>query len=178
MNKFLQKNSESLVSMFLGGLVVILAAVLAFNYFKNQNSQNLTENAPELSEEISEDATAAVKLPTTHTIVAGETLWSIAEKYYNNGFSYKEIAAANNIGDAKNLKVGTKLTIPITQVAAPLNVINRIDGTSYTVVKGDSLWQISVRAYNDGYRWLEIAKANNLTNPGIIHSGNVLTIPR
>lgn len=54
----------------------------------------------------------------------------------------------------------------------------RIDGTSYTVQKGDYLWDIAVRAYGDGYRWVDIARANNLSNPDIIHSGNVFAIPR
>jgi len=179
MNKFLQKNSESLVSMFLGALVVVLVAVLAFNYFKNQQTinQDQIQSVEELNGEIT-DSASAVKLPTTHTVAAGETLWSLAEKYYNNGFSYHEIADANNISNAADLEVGTKLTIPVAKVSAPLNVVDRIDGTSYTVVKSDNLWQISVRAYGDGYRWTEIAKANNLANPNFIHAGNVLTIPR
>jgi nucleoid-associated protein YgaU len=45
-------------------------------------------------------------------------------------------------------------------------------------VKGDSLWKIAVRAYGDGYKWVSIAKANKLVNPNLIHSGNVLTLPR
>lgn len=53
-----------------------------------------------------------------------------------------------------------------------------IEGTSYTVIKGDTLWDIAVRAYGDGYKWTEIASANNLVNPNIIHAGNVFTLPR
>ena len=53
-----------------------------------------------------------------------------------------------------------------------------IAGDSYTVVKGDNLWNIAVRAYGDGFRWTEIAEANNLVNPSIIHRGNVFVIPR
>ncbi len=51
------------------------------------------------------------------------------------------------------------------------------EGT-YTVAKGDSLWVIAERAYGDGYRWVDIAEANSLVNPDIIHPGNVLTLPR
>jgi nucleoid-associated protein YgaU len=54
----------------------------------------------------------------------------------------------------------------------------KINGNSYTVVKGDNLWEIAVRAYGDGYKWTEIAKANKLANPDIIHSGNKFTLPR
>jgi nucleoid-associated protein YgaU len=53
-----------------------------------------------------------------------------------------------------------------------------INGESYTVQRGDYLWEIAVRAYGDGYRWVDIARANNLANPGLIFSGNVLTLPR
>lgn len=32
-----------------------------------------------------------------HIVKSGESLWSIAEKYYNNGVKYKDIAKLNNI---------------------------------------------------------------------------------
>jgi len=48
----------------------------------------------------------------------------------------------------------------------------------YTVVAGDSLWNIAVREYGDGYAWTKIATANNLINPDLIHAGNVLRLPR
>ena len=50
--------------------------------------------------------------------------------------------------------------------------------TKYTVVRGDSLWQISTRLYGTGYNWVLIAQENKLTNPNIIHAGNVLTVPK
>jgi nucleoid-associated protein YgaU len=50
-------------------------------------------------------------------------------------------------------------------------------GGSYTVVHGDNLWNIAVAAYGDGYRWVDIAEANDLVNPNIIHAGNVFVIP-
>lgn len=55
--------------------------------------------------------------------------------------------------------------------------VNVTAGSSYTVVRGDNLWDIAVAAYGDGYRWTDIAEANDLVNPSIIHAGNVLTIP-
>ena len=53
-----------------------------------------------------------------------------------------------------------------------------ITGSSYTVVHGDNLWDIAVRAYGDGYKWVEIANANDLANPNLIHTGNLFVIPR
>lgn len=67
-----------------------------------------------------------------------------------------------------------------TATVVPQQIITQqyaISGAVYTVKTGDSLWNIAVRAYNNGYKWVDIAKANNLTNPSIIHSGNVLKIP-
>jgi nucleoid-associated protein YgaU len=49
---------------------------------------------------------------------------------------------------------------------------------NYTVVAGDNLWKIAERAYGDGARWKEIAEANDLDNPSIIHAGNVFSLPR
>jgi nucleoid-associated protein YgaU len=56
--------------------------------------------------------------------------------------------------------------------------MTKISGNTYTVVRGDNLWNIAVRAYGDGFRWVEIAKANKLVNPHLIHAGNKFTLPR
>lgn len=47
----------------------------------------------------------------------------------------------------------------------------------YTVVKGDTLWGIAKRYYGNGSRYPEIARANNIANPDIIHIGQKLLIP-
>ncbi len=53
-----------------------------------------------------------------------------------------------------------------------------ISGATYTVVKGDHLWGIAVRAYGDGFRWVDIASDNELLNPNLIHPGNLLSLPQ
>jgi nucleoid-associated protein YgaU len=50
-------------------------------------------------------------------------------------------------------------------------------GGTITVQKNDSLWKIAQRVYKDGYKWTEIAKANNLKNPGLIYVGQSLALP-
>lgn len=47
----------------------------------------------------------------------------------------------------------------------------------YTVVSGDTLWAIAQRFYGNGSRYSEIAKANNIANPNVIHVGQKLLIP-
>ena len=57
----------------------------------------------------------AQPVPKTHTVVAGNTLWGIAAKYYGSGAQYAKIYSANKalIGCNPNvIKVGQKLVIP------------------------------------------------------------------
>jgi putative chitinase len=49
--------------------------------------------------------------------------------------------------------------------------------STYTIKPGDDLWSISEDVYNDGYKWIEIAKINKIKNPELIHVGNKLMIP-
>jgi nucleoid-associated protein YgaU len=53
-----------------------------------------------------------------------------------------------------------------------------ITGTTYTIVRGDTLWDIACRAYGDCYQWSKIAQANKLENPNLIFAGNTVTLPR
>jgi len=48
---------------------------------------------------------------------------------------------------------------------------------THTVAKGEHLWQIAVDFYQDGYKWTEIAKANELVNPDVLTEGQVLVLP-
>jgi nucleoid-associated protein YgaU len=48
---------------------------------------------------------------------------------------------------------------------------------TYTVEAGDTLWAISERFYGDGSKYQVIADASGISNPDLIHPGQVLTIP-
>ena len=50
---------------------------------------------------------------------------------------------------------------------------------TYTVVAGDSLSKIAKREYGDANKWHQIYAANKATisNPDLIHPGQVLTLP-
>lgn len=62
-------------------------------------------------------------------------------------------------------------------VNAKLGVTSKPSARYYTVVKGDTLWAIAKKYYGDGNRYPEIARANNIANPNIIHIGQKLLIP-
>ena len=48
---------------------------------------------------------------------------------------------------------------------------------TYTVVKGDCLWNIAAKVYGSGFLFDEIAKANGISEPYTIYVGQQLTIP-
>lgn len=63
-----------------------------------------------------------------------------------------------------------------TQVEADVTPEN-LPG-NYTVKEGDTLFGIAANYYNDGYKFTEIVKANNLTDENNIQAGQVLVIPK
>ena len=50
---------------------------------------------------------------------------------------------------------------------------------TYTVVKGDCLWNIAKKYYGDGSQWNKIYDANTgkIANPNLIYPGQVFGIP-
>lgn len=50
--------------------------------------------------------------PRTHTVVSGDTLWAIAEKFYGDGNKYQVIADASGIANPDLIHPGQVLTIP------------------------------------------------------------------
>lgn len=49
--------------------------------------------------------------------------------------------------------------------------------SSYTVVKGDTLWGIAKRFLGDGARYTEIAALSGIGNPNLIKVGQVVKLP-
>lgn len=52
----------------------------------------------------------------------------------------------------------------------------RVTPQTYTVKKGDTLWDIACRFYGDGTKWGRIAAKNGVTNPRKLQIGKVLTL--
>lgn len=171
-------SSDSYVSMALGLAVVLLVGVLIFNYFQRGSTTDSQKAADGQTTE--QGATGSAVLPATHTVAQGETLWTIAEKYYKSGYNWVDIQKANNLANANAIETGQTLTIPSADpitVGATGQVSSATTDKKYTVSKGDFLWKIAVMQYGNGYKWVDIARANNLRNPNVIHQGNVLILP-
>ncbi|ORX00530.1 LysM peptidoglycan-binding domain-containing protein [Mycolicibacillus trivialis] len=72
------------------------------------------EAKPAAAEKPAEQPAAppAPPVPRTHTVVSGDTLWAIAEKFYGDGNKYQQIADANGIANPDLIHPGQELTIP------------------------------------------------------------------
>lgn len=187
--------NQSYLSLVLGLLIVIVAGVLIFNFFKGSEpslgpSQNtVSEGTPDVKPE---------NLPGKYTVKEGDTLFTISEKYYNDGNQFTKIAEENKLASADAITTGQVLEIPKLEAVAQkteTTVIpsqdlgtggatnltiwgEKITEDSYTVVEGDWLSTIAGRAYGDIMAYPKIAEANNIKNPDIIEPGQVLKIPR
>ena len=174
------KNPDSLVSLFLGVAVVVVTGVLIFNYVREKKADVAKS---ETKKEQQQKSATNMSLPATYTVAEGDSLWSIAQKYFGSGYNWVDIATANTLVDANLIEVGQKLTVPNVpkrpegQTLSNSVVVKMPADGKYTVKLGETLWTISADVYGTGFRWEEIAKKNNLSNPNTIHAGNVLQLP-
>ncbi len=69
-------------------------------------------------------------------------------------------------------------TAAIPTISEGTTANNQPHQQTYVVKAGDDLWNIAEKFYKSGDNWVDIAKANNLSDPSMIFSGNVLIIPK
>lgn len=115
---------------------------------KLKSTNNLTSNTLQIGQVLKIPGTSTT-LPTTHTVSSGETLYKIASTY---GTTVNELKKLNNL-ISDNLYPGQTLKLPGTTEE---NI-----GNTYTVKKGDTLYQIASK-YNISVD--ELKSLNNLTS--------------
>lgn len=109
---------------------------------------------------------------TTYTVKAGDTLYSIANRYK---VSVSQLASANKLSNANVIRIGQKLIIP-GKAAAPAKPAPAPAATvKHTVKSGDTLYSLS-RKY--GTTVTKIKTANKIGSSNIIRVGQVLTISK
>jgi LysM repeat protein len=142
----------------------------------------LTPAAPVTPVETAAPAPAA----RTHVVKKGDSLWKIAKL---ENVSVGELARANKLSKTSTLKIGQKLTIPVSKsetptvaaaTVAPIStdsaapaVAADVSGANYTVKSGDSLWKIARR---QSVTVAAIKQANNLSSDSL-KIGQKLRIP-
>ncbi len=194
------KIKQNYQSIILGVLVILIGVSVLL---KASNTGKKTETAAEKAAQKMEET--VVSPGQTYMVQKGDTLWSISEKTYKTGYAWRDVAKANKLTNPNNIEAGQSLAMPTVDVkkytammlpkalpkvekaieskpavsAAQTSQVT-IKGASYTVVAGDHLWGIAVRAYGDGYAWSKIWKANSakIKNPNLIYPGTVLNLPR
>jgi len=111
----------------------------------------------------------------TYTVVKGDTLWSISQRY---DVKMNSIISTNNLKEISRLSIGQKLKLPITNMDIAKAEGYSQDATAeeiiYYVKKGESLWSIS-REYN--VKLEAIIAANSIADASKISTGQQLRIP-
>lgn len=106
------ENRHSYLNLILGFLIIIVAGVLIYNYFNRPSSDDLgpsqtTEESTTTTADVSKD-----NLPGKYTVKEGDTLFLIAEKYYDDGYKFNLIVDANKLSDPNNISANQVLEIP------------------------------------------------------------------
>jgi len=180
---------ENWGGIILATVVLAIIGLLIFNFVSGKPSPQLEKITPTPSPKAEEAAPGKVSLPTTYTVVKGDHLGKISQRFYNRGDLWPAIAKENNLANPSIIEAGTKLKIPELANAQKITIQDiapkekgQITGGTYVVQRGDTLWDIAQRAYGSGFEWTRISQANQIGqlpngNP-LIHAGNVLVIPR
>jgi soluble lytic murein transglycosylase-like protein len=113
---------------------------------------------------------APASASTPHTVVQGETLWSIATA---NGMSAETVAAANGLSPDAHVVLGSTIQVPDAAAAAPAQGAPPALG-AYTVQPGDTLSGIAART---GVSAAEIGWMNGVDPGGTLLAGMALKLP-
>ncbi len=111
---------------------------------------------------------------TRYTVEHGDDLWSLAERFYDEGREWRKIAAANPdilTGGPDRLVPGWRLLIPDVE-QPPAARTTRVQ-------RGDTLTSIADRLWSEPDRWPELYAANRfqLDDPDELPVGLALVLP-
>jgi LysM repeat protein len=131
-------------------------------------------------------AAPAASGPSRYTIVRGDTISGIAQRY---GLTTAGLLAANGLTRASIIYPGQTITLSGSSIAiTPVSSVTPVDPPStpptstpapvinntYTIARGDTVTSIAARF---GVAVDAVLSANGLTRASIIYAGRTLTIP-
>jgi nucleoid-associated protein YgaU len=172
-NKFFRSTEEA-VSMFLGLAIVLLVVGLVINFFNKRNG-SISSPGVNSDMELADKEMSEPGVSGEYVVKAGDSLWTIALNELKDGYRWNEVAKLNNIKNPGLIEIGQKIKLPEFKTA-DVAIAKQME---YMVVAGDSLWDIAVKNYNDGYQWTKIWDANRsaISNPNKIEIGMKLMLP-
>jgi nucleoid-associated protein YgaU len=130
-----------------------------------------------------------------HKVQQNDSLYKIANKYYRDESKWLLIFNANRdkLPDRNSLKIGTELFIPEEktiiqstkeEITIPtLMQMTEVEDTKssrrHTIQKGDSLYKIALKYYDDGLKWNKILEVNKeiIKNQNSLPVGAEIEIP-
>lgn len=182
--ELIEKVRENYLSVALGVLVFLVIITLIFRSGDAQKGEEMKKEVREMKRK-------------TYVVKPGDSVSSIARDQLGSMERAEEIVEANKIENPNTIEIGTELVLPEGEIdmtddvkmveektpsvngdGAMSDKTTAITGDTYTVIKGDHLWDIAVRAYGDGNKYTMIIEANKLRNPDRIEAGTVLKLPR
>lgn len=142
------------------------------------SSPGNTATGENRAESSASDAVSGTKA-VSYTVERGDTLWAIAVKFFGDGNQWKKIYKDNKevISDPNRIYAGQVLTINVAALTAGQGTVQ---GDTYTVQPGDSLWKIAEKVYGNGRRWRKIYEANadRISDASKIYAGQTLVVPK
>jgi len=102
-------------------------------------------------------------MPQKYQVVSGDTLWSIAQRFYGDGRLYSALAIINSLPNPNNIVVGQELLIPYITYR-------------HEVAVGETKAAIASRYYGDPQLVWPFELANHVAQRDI-HPGERLLIP-
>ncbi len=117
-----------------------------------------------------------------HTVVAGECLTELAQKYYGSTKYWRRIYNANDdiLPNPHFIRAGQELKIPALEFKEGRKQASLTDG-KYMVKKGETLWSIAEKHIpaEDINHWNLLYQLNKdkIINPNLVYAGTLLRIP-
>ncbi len=141
-------------------------------------------------------STSTPGFPKTHQVVEGDSLWKLAETYYQRPSLFTLILQHNpKLGDGSELRIGDQLKIPAPPAAVASAVkknasskpttasSSRRETTAqngfrtHVIEDGDTLYDLAEEYLGSGQRWTDIQKANPGLDPSRLTIGKQIRVP-
>lgn len=187
------KLSESYSSLILGIVVVIIGTVLLLSLVRTRNTNQNRSTDSQFSVRTDDDAanSATESADTRSTLVITEVPTPSPTIKPTNS----PVPTLAPTAKPTTKIVATKPVTPTVTPApdkkseiakvSPTDALSKKEnnskieqGTTYTIKSGDNLWSIAQATYKSGYNWVDIARANKLSNPDNIIQGQKLVLPK